>query len=111
MERISYSDFQKLDLRIGHIISASEVQGADKLIHLEVDVGEERPRSIVAGMKQYYHPSEMVGRRIVVLINLEPRKMRGLTSDGMLLAASTAGYETVRLLCVDGDMPPGSRIS
>jgi methionyl-tRNA synthetase len=111
MERISYDDFKKLDLRIGHVIAASDIEGADRLILLEVDIGEEKARTIIAGMKAYYRPEDMVGRKIVVLTNLEPRKMRGILSDGMLLAASTLNFEQVKLLSVDGDMPPGAKIS
>jgi len=108
---ISYDDFKKLDLRVGTVLSAEPVEGADRLIRILVDIGEEESRQIVAGLREYYPPSEMVGKQIIVLTNLEPRKMRGVISHGMLLAASTEGFETVKLLTVDREMPPGSRIS
>jgi methionine--tRNA ligase beta chain len=111
MGHISYSDFQKLDIRVAKILSAEPVPDTDKLIHLTVDVGQEEPRHIVAGLREYYQPSEMVGKLIVVLVNLEPRKMRGIMSNGMLLAASTHEFERVKLLTVAEDMPPGSKIS
>ncbi len=111
MERITYQDFLKLDIRIGEIKSAEDVEGTDRLIKLSVDVGEEEPRTLVAGMKEYYSPEEMIGKRIAVLVNLEPRKMRGIMSNGMLLAASTDGFESVKLLTTDGDIALGSKVS
>lgn len=111
MDQIAYSDFQKLDIRVARILSAEPVPDTDKLIHLTVDIGQEEPRQIVAGLREYYQPSEMVGKLIVVLINLEPRKMRGIMSNGMLLAASTEQFEQVKLLTVDEEIPPGSKIS
>ncbi|MBN1354914.1 methionine--tRNA ligase subunit beta [bacterium] len=111
MEQIAYQDFEKLDIRTGIVLDASAVEGADRLIQIRVDTGESNPRTVVAGMKQYYLPEEMIGKTIIVLVNLEPRKMRGILSDGMLLAASTPDFGTVKLLTVDGDMPPGSKIS
>lgn len=111
MEQITYTDFQKLDIRIGKVLTAESVPNTDKLIHLTVDIGQDEVRHLVAGMREYYQPEEIVGKLIVVLANLEPRKMRGITSNGMLLAASTENFETVKLLTVDSEMPPGSKIS
>ncbi|MBN1550731.1 hypothetical protein JW979_04660 [bacterium] len=111
MDRIAFDEFAKLDIRIGKILSASTVQGTERLIHMSVDIGEPEPRSIVAGMRQYYEPEEMTGKSVVVLTNLQPRNIRGILSDGMILAASTEGFQTVKLLTVDGDMPVGSKIS
>jgi methionine--tRNA ligase beta chain len=111
MEQITYGDFQKLDIRIGKVLTAEAVPDTDKLIHLTVDIGGDDIRHLVAGLKDYYQPSEMVGKLIVVLANLEPRKMRGIMSNGMLLAASTENFESVKLLTVDTDIPPGAKIS
>jgi methionyl-tRNA synthetase len=111
METIPYNDFLKLDIRTGKIIDATAVPDTDRLIQITVDIGEDDSRTIVAGLRQYYQPEEMVGKTIVVLANLEPRKMRGILSNGMLLAASTPGFESVKLLTVDEDIPPGSKIS
>ncbi len=111
MDRINISDFQKLDLRVGLVQQASPVEGADRLIKMEVDIGEETPRTILAGIRQYYQPEDLVGKKIIVLTNLEPRKMRGLLSDGMLLAASTPDYGSVKYLTIESDLPPGSKIS
>src|SRR3989344_4296629 len=106
-DKISYDDFQKLDLVIGKIKSAERVPGTDKLIRLVVDIGEER--QIVAGIAQYYSEEDLVGSNIVVLANLEPKKFKGLESKGMLLAADTTKRNPLCvhkgigcLCCVDG---------
>ena len=111
MNRISYDDFSKLDLRIGKVISAEPVIDTDRLIQLKVDIGETEYRTVVAGMRAWYSPEDLIGKSIVFLANLEPRKMRGIFSDGMILAASTSDFSDVRVLSVDGEMPPGSKIS
>ncbi|MBL7133783.1 MAG: methionine--tRNA ligase subunit beta [Phycisphaerae bacterium] len=112
---ITYDDFVKLDLRVGRIVEAGEHPNADKLIVLKVDLGAEH-RQIIAGIKGYYEPEALVGKSIVIVVNLAPRKMRGLESQGMLLAASAPGeeegtLEDVVLLIVDRDVPPGSPVS
>ena len=84
---ISYDDFCKLDLRVALVLEAENHPNADKLICLKVDLGGEQ-RDIIAGLRGYYDPSELIGKEIVVVANLAPRKMRGLESHGMLLAAS-----------------------
>jgi methionyl-tRNA synthetase len=86
-EHISIDDFVKVDLRVAQILVAERVPKADKLLRLEVDLGYEK-RQILAGIAQYYEPEQLVGRKIVIVANLAPRKMRGLESNGMLLAAS-----------------------
>jgi methionyl-tRNA synthetase len=86
-EYITIDDFIKVDLRVAQILVAERVQKADKLLRLEVDLGYEK-RQILAGIAQYYEPEKLVGRKIVIVANLAPRKMRGLESNGMLLAAS-----------------------
>lgn len=87
-ETITIEDFAKVDLRVGEVKSAEAVKGADKLLHLKVDIGEEEPRTIVAGIAQVYKPDELLGRKVVIVANLQPRKLRGLTSQGMIVAAS-----------------------
>ena len=84
---ITLADFQKLDLRVARIVAAKEVDGADKLLELTVDLGEGEPRKILAGIKSAYHSADLVGRHVVVVANLEPKKMRFGTSHGMVLAA------------------------
>ncbi len=107
---ISYQDFQKLDMRIGRILKVEDVPKADNLYKIDVEIGSEQ-RTIVAGMKPYYSKEEMVGLDIVVLTNLEPRKIRGIKSEGMLLAASTPEHEEVVLLTTHKKIPSGSQIS
>ncbi|MEK7630826.1 MAG: methionine--tRNA ligase subunit beta [Patescibacteria group bacterium] len=110
---ISYEDFIKTELRVGTIRAAERVEGSDKLIRFSVDVGEtdeagiEKPRQIVAGIGKGYTPEDLISRQIVVVINLEPRKLMGLESQGMLLAA---GADVPVLLTPDREVPPGSTI-
>lgn len=85
-EIIKYPDFEKLDIRIGKILSAEKVEGADKLLKLEVDFGSEK-RQIIAGIAPYFRPEELAGIQCPFLVNLEPRKLRGLESQGMILVA------------------------
>ncbi len=85
---ISIDDFLKVDLRVGEVKVAERVPNADKLLRLEVDLGEERPRQLLAGLAEYYEPEKLIGRKVVVVANLKPRKMRGLESQGMICAAS-----------------------
>jgi methionyl-tRNA synthetase len=89
--------------------SAEAVKGADKLLHLKVDIGEPEPRSIVAGIALAYKPEQLVGRKVVIVANLQPRKLRGLTSQGMILAATTDGGLPV-LAGFHEDVPAGSRL-
>ena len=88
---ISLDDFSKVDLRVGIVKQAEAVKGADKLLHLKVDIGEAEPRTIVAGIALAYKPEELIGRKVVIVANLQPRKLRGLTSQGMIVAASVEG--------------------
>lgn len=85
---ITIDDFLKVELRVGEIKVAERVPKADKLLRFEVDLGEEQPRQILAGLAEYYEPEKLVGRKVVVVANLKPRKMRGLESQGMICAAS-----------------------
>ena len=104
---IEYADFGKVQLRTARILAADAVKGADKLLRLDIEIGEET-RQIVAGIAQHYEPAELVGRTIVVVANLEPAKIRGIESNGMLLAASSG--DSLRLIAVDGDVPSGCEV-
>ena len=106
---IAYDDFAKLELRVARVLAAEKVPKADKLIKLSVDVGDPEPRTIVAGIALRYQPEQLVGKRIVLLANLEPRKLRGIESRGMLLAATHEGRPCV--LTVEDEIPPGTRVS
>ncbi len=106
---IQYEDFAKVELRVGAILSAAAVPKADKLLQLSVDVGEPTPRTIVAGIAQAYpDPSALVGKRIVLVANLAPRPLRGITSQGMLLAAGEP--PNLQLVTVGEAIAPGTRV-
>ena len=105
---VAYEDFARLELVVAEVFEAREHPNADKLLLLTIDVGDAR-RQIVAGIRGHYEPGALVGRRIVVVKNLAPRKVRGELSEGMLLAASTG--ERIVLLQPDSDVPAGSPVS
>jgi methionyl-tRNA synthetase len=107
---IDISDFVKVDLRVGQVLTAERIPKADKLLLLSVDVGEETPRTILAGIAEYYEPESMVGRKIAVVSNLKPRKMRGHESQGMLLAASVGEGNRPVLATFTEDVPNGARL-
>jgi methionine--tRNA ligase beta chain len=102
---ITYDDFKKLDIRVGTVISAERIQGTEKLLALEIDFGTEK-RHIVAGIAEMYQPDHIIGKEIPVLLNLEPRKIRGVESNGMILAVDVDGKPI--LLLPERDAPPGS---
>ncbi len=104
---IKYDDFAKLDLRVGEVVKAEKVEGADKLLKLTVDIGGEE-RTLAAGLAKYYKPEELEGKKIIVLVNLEPKKLRGVESQGMLLAAEEGS--NVVLLTVDKDIKSGAKV-
>ena len=89
--RITIDDFAKVEMRVGQVKSAERVAGADKLLKVMVDVGDE-VRQIVAGIATAYQPEQLVGRKVVVVVNLQPRKLRGVESNGMIVAASIGGW-------------------
>jgi len=109
-ETVSFEDWSKLDLRVGEILEAEGIEGADKLYKLKVDLGTET-RTLVAGLKQYYTKEELEGKRVIVFCNLEPRKIRGIESKGMILAASSDDTGEVKLLTPEGVAEPGWKIS
>ncbi len=85
---ITIDDFIKVELRVGEVKVCERIPNADKLLRFEIDLGEEHPRQILAGLAEYYEPETLIGRKVVVVANLKPRKMRGLESQGMICAAS-----------------------
>lgn len=105
--QIQFDDFAKMDLRTGTIVSAEKVKGADKLLHLQVDLGFET-RTILSGIAMHYSPEEIVGKKVTVVANLAPRKMRGVESNGMILMAED---ENGKLHFVSGDSNNGSQVS
>jgi len=105
---ITIDEFAKVQLKVAKVLEAEKVKGADKLLKLRIDLGSET-RQIVAGIAQHYSPEELVGRSIVVVANLQPAKLRGEVSEGMLLAASDESGR-LALLTVDREIAPGSAI-
>jgi len=106
---ISYEDFAKLDIRIGTIISAEPVEGTDKLLHLQVDLGEAKPRQIISGIRLHVvDPVQLVGMQCPFIANLEPRTIRGLESQGMILAA---GDDIVGFLNPHMPLKPGTAVA
>lgn len=106
---ITIDDFAKVDLRVGVVNSAEPVKGADKLLHLKVDIGEPEPRTIVAGIAKAYTPEQLVGRKVVIVANLAPRKLRGIESRGMIVAASLPDGPPVLAGFHEG-IEPGARL-
>jgi len=107
---ISIDDFLKVELRVGEIKVAERVPNADKLLRFEVDLGEEKPRQILAGLAEYYDPEKLIGRKVVVVANLKPRKMRGLESQGMICAASLNEEDTPAIATFLEDVKIGARL-
>lgn len=104
---ISFDDFSKLDIRIGTILEAEKVEGADKLLKLKVDLGDEQ-RTLVAGIAEKYQPEDIIGKQLPILTNLEPKTLRDIESQGMILAVDIDGKAT--LIHPDKNVPNGSKI-
>lgn len=109
-QHITIDDFVKVELRVATVLEAERIPKSDKLLRLVVDLGEEKPRQILAGIAEHYGPEDMIGRKIVVVANLAPRKMRGLESNGMLLAASVGEDGRPVLATFAEDVPNGTRL-
>ncbi len=106
---INFSDWEKLDLRVGKIIEIEDIDGADKLYKLTIDIGNEN-RTVCAGIKKYYSKDELKGKKCVLFTNLAPRKLRGIESQGMVLAAVNADESKIILISPEKDIEIGSRI-
>ena len=112
IEGITYLEFEtfmKVNLRVGQIVSVEDHPNADKLYVVRLDDGTDEERTICAGLKAYYKPEEMEGKLVVFVENLKPRPLRGITSEGMMLAADD-GNDGVRLVTIDGEIAPGSQV-
>ena len=107
--KITIDDFVKIDLRVGQVKTAERVKGSDKLLHMTVDIGEPELRTLVAGIAQNYAPEVMVGRKVVIVANLQPRKLKGIESNGMIVAASTEGGPAVLASFLE-DIRVGARL-
>jgi methionyl-tRNA synthetase len=107
---ITIDDFSKVELRVGQILTAERIPKADKLLRFTIDLGEAEPRQILAGIAQYYEPEKLIGRKVIVVSNLAPRKMRGLESQGMILAASVGEEGRPVLAGFLEDAPNGTKL-
>jgi methionyl-tRNA synthetase len=110
LAQVDFCDWQKLDLRVAQIVSVGEIEGADKLYKIEIDVGELGKRTICAGLKSYYSKEDLLNKKIIYFSNLKPRMMKGIESQGMLLAAYTDDESKVILLAPSGEIENGSRV-
>ena len=111
---ISFEDFSKLDLRVATVTAAEVHPNADRLLRIQLDDGTGSPRQVCAGIKAWYEPESLVGRQVVIVANLAPRKLRGEMSEGMILAASArddGDEETVVLVALDRPIATGSAVS
>jgi methionyl-tRNA synthetase len=107
---IEIDDFAKVDLRVGQVVSAERIPKADKLLLMKIDIGEEQPRQVLAGIAQYYEPEKLINRKVVVVANLKPRKLRGLESQGMVVAASYGEEGQPVIATFTEDVPNGARL-
>lgn len=105
---VTIDDFAKLDIRVGKIVACAEKEGSDKLLRLTVDFGEEGIRNILSGIKEWYKPEDLEGKLFIFILNLQPRRMMGEDSEGMILAAEGASQPYP--LIPSGDVPPGAAI-
>ena len=105
---ISFQQFQAVEMKVGRVVAVEDHPNADKLMVMRVDVGEEHPRTLVAGLKGHYGNDDLEGKLVVVVTNLEPARLRGVQSDGMLLAAQDG--DTISVLTLDRDVAPGSSV-
>ena len=110
MENVSFKDWEKLELRTAEILEAEDIKDADKLYKLTIDLGTET-RILVAGLKPYYTKEELEGKKCIVFTNLEPRTIKGIKSQGMILAVVNDDHSEVKLLQPDGVVELGSRVS
>jgi len=108
-EKIGIEDFVKVEMRVGRVKTAERIVGADKLLKLTVDIGSE-VRQICAGIAQYYEPESLIGRKVVVVVNLAPRKLRGVESNGMIVAASVGPEGRPVLAGFHEDVEVGARL-
>jgi methionyl-tRNA synthetase len=108
-DEVKFSEWQRLDLRVAKILSVENHPNADKLYVIEVDLGKEK-RRLVAGLKQHYKPKELVGKLCIVAVNLEPAVLRGVKSEGMVLAAVSEDKTIVKLIRPEKDIEIGAKI-
>jgi len=110
MSTVKFEDFQKLDFRVGRVVKAEEIEGADTLIRLKVDFGELGERIILSGIKKWYKPEDLKGKNYIFVFNLESKKIWGEESQGMIMAAESEDGEECVLLTPDKEIAPGSKV-
>jgi len=110
MDPINFGDFTKIDFRVGKVIKAENIEGAETLMRLSVDFGPLGERVILSGIKKWYKPKDLKGRNYIFVYNLEPKKMMGEDSQGMIMAAEDESGENCVLLVPDDDIAPGTRV-
>ncbi len=106
---LTFVDYAKLDLRIGTIVSAEKVEKADKLLKLSIDIGEASPRKVISGIAKHFTPDQVVGQQVILVANLEPRRMRGVESQGMVLMAEDSSGKLVFVQPAQV-LPPGGEV-
>ena len=114
MDQIKYDDFAKVEFKIGEIKEAVEVEGSEKLLKLQVDFGEEKLRNVFSGIKKWYSPVDLIGKKTVFVTNIEPKKVMGELSEAMIFAASADATATktasLSLLFLDKDIENGTKV-
>ena len=106
---ITLEDFRKVDLRVAQVISAEKVEKTAKLLKVTVEIGSEQ-RTLIAGLGAQYQPEELIGLKVIVVVNLEPAIIRGVESNGMMLGVGCNDRENIALLTINRDMPSGARV-
>lgn len=107
-DEVIFDDFSKVDFRVGKVVKAENIDGAETLLRLTVDFGELGERVILSGIKKWYKPKDLTGNNYIFVFNLTPKKMMGEESQGMIMAAENKSGEDCVLLVPDKDIPPGS---
>lgn len=111
IEEIKFNDWEKVDLRVGKILKVDDIENADKLYKLEVDFGKEiGKRTLVAGLKKHYEKKEIMGKKFVFLTNLEAKTLKGIRSEGMILAAVSEDESKIVLIQPENDIEVGARV-
>lgn len=108
---VNFEDWEKIDLRVGKIVEVEDIGGADKLYKLNVDIGEKENKVVCAGIKKHYSKEELKNKKIILFVNLAPRKLRGIESQGMVLASVNKDESTVILISPEKDIEVGSRVN
>jgi len=110
MDQIKYDDFAKVEFLVGEIKEAIEVEESEKLLRLQVDFGEENPRTVFSGIKKWYSPTDLIGKKTVFVTNITPRKIMGEESQAMIFGAEDESGENMSVLFLDKDLPVGSKV-